>query len=86
MRSHIPKDGCQAPVTLRYSDHKSQCCIANLAQTDCFFPVLRTLTWRSTFLASTGRALTALQPRTTVTVSGKMTIIMMNDAHIPSLS
>ncbi len=22
--------------------------IANLAQTDCFFPVLRTLTWRST--------------------------------------
>jgi hypothetical protein len=37
VRSHIPKDGCQAPVTLRYSDIKSQCCIANLPQTDCFF-------------------------------------------------
>ena len=47
-RSHIPKIGRQAPVTLRYSDDFSRSCIANLAETDCSFPVLRTLTWRST--------------------------------------
>ena len=46
--SHIPKIGRNAPVTLRYSDHDCRRSILNLGLWDCFFPVLRTLTWRST--------------------------------------
>ena len=52
MCSHIPKIGGQAPVTLRYSDHECRRSILNLGLWDCFFPVLRTLTWRSTSTAA----------------------------------
>ncbi len=50
MCSHIPKIGRNAPVTfkLRYSDHECRRSILILSRWNCFFPVLRTLTWRST--------------------------------------
>ena len=48
MCSHIPKIGGIAPVTLRYSVHDCRRSILHLGLRDCFFPVLRTLTWRST--------------------------------------
>jgi hypothetical protein len=55
MCSHIPKIGRNAPVTLRYSDHECRRSIllVNLSLWNCFFPVLRTLTWRSTLLLVT---------------------------------
>ena len=62
MCSHIPKIGGIAPVTLRYSDHECRRSVLNLRLWNCFFPVLRTLTWRSTDGHCSKRQLLSKQP------------------------
>ena len=48
MRSHIPKIGRQAPVTLRYSDHECRRCIQDFPVQQCFFRYSGTISRRST--------------------------------------